>query len=97
MSNGGWIYILTNRKNGALYTGVTSDIAARMVQHREGKGSAFCREHGISRLVYVEHHQRIEDAITREKAIKKWRRQWKINLIEQGNPEWRDRWFELLS
>jgi len=84
MNKGGWVYLLTNRKHGALYTGVTSDIAARMVQHREHKGSAFCREHGIDRLVHVEHSDRIEDAITREKAIKKWRRAWKIDLIEKG-------------
>ena len=95
--NGGWVYILANRKNGALYTGVTSDIAARMVQHREGKGSAFCREHGIGRLVHLEHHDRIEDAIAREKSVKKWRRAWKIELIESGNPDWRDRWFEILA
>ena len=95
MNHGGWVYILTNRKNGTLYTGVTADIAARMVQHREGKGSAFCREHGIDRLVHIEHHPSIEDAIAREKAIKKWRRAWKINLIEQANPDWRDRWFEI--
>jgi putative endonuclease len=95
MTRGGWVYILTNRKNGALYTGVTSDIAARMVQHRDGTGSSFCREHGITRLVHIEHHPNIEDAIAREKAIKKWRRAWKINLVEQANPDWRDRWFEI--
>jgi putative endonuclease len=95
--NGGWVYILANRKNGTLYTGVTSDMAARMIQHREGKGSSFCREHGISRLVHVEHHTSIEDAIVREKAVKKWRRAWKVALIESGNPDWRDRWFEILS
>jgi putative endonuclease len=88
---------LANRKNGALYTGVTADIAARMVQHREGKGSTFCREHGITRLVHIEHHHRIEDAIVREKAIKKWRRAWKIELIERGNQGWLDRWFEILA
>ncbi|MGN6501196.1 MAG: GIY-YIG nuclease family protein [Tsuneonella sp.] len=97
MNRGGWVYILANRKNGALYTGVTSDIAARMMQHREGKGSAFCREHGITRLIYAEPYDRIEDAIAREKAIKKWRRAWKIEAIERQNPEWRDRWFEIMS
>lgn len=97
MSKGGWVYILANRKNGAPYTGVTSDIAVRMAQHREGKGSAFCREHGIDRLVHVEHFDRIEDAIAREKAVKKWRRAWKIEAIEKTNPDWSDRWFEILS
>ncbi|MCW1429304.1 GIY-YIG nuclease family protein [Novosphingobium sp. JCM 18896] len=90
---GGWVYILTNRKYGALYTGVTSDIAARMVQHREGKGSAFCEEHGITKLVYAEPYDSIEDAIVREKAVKKWRRDWKIAAIERANPEWDDLWF----
>ncbi len=92
---GGWVYILANRKHGALYTGVTADIAARMVQHREGKGSAFCRRYEISKLVYCEHHDRIEDAIAREKAVKKWRRAWKVELIERDNSDWRDRWFEI--
>jgi putative endonuclease len=90
---GGWVYILANRKHGALYTGVTSDIAARMVQHREGKGSRFCAKHGISRLVYAEPYERIEDAIAREKAIKKWRRAWKVEAIERDNPDWKDLWF----
>jgi putative endonuclease len=94
---GGWVYILANRRHGALYTGVTSDIAARMVQHREGNGSAFCTKYGISRLVHVEWHDDIEDAIAREKAVKKWRRAWKIELIEAGNPDWRDRWFDILK
>ena len=92
---GGWVYILTNRKNGALYTGVTSNLPARMMQHREGKGSKFCREHGIDRLVYAEAHARVDDAIVREKAIKKWNRAWKVRLIEEGNPEWGDLFFDL--
>ena len=92
---GGWVYILTNRKHGALYTGVTSDIAARIVQHRAGKGSAFCKQYGINRLVHVEWHDTIEDAIAREKAVKKWRRAWKVELIEAANPDWNDRWFEI--
>jgi putative endonuclease len=92
---GGYVYILSNRKNGALYTGVTADIAARMVQHRAGTGSKFCAEYGISRLVYVEAHEEIAQAIAREKAIKKWRRAWKVALIEAGNPDWRDLFFDL--
>ncbi len=95
--SGGWVYILANRKQGALYTGVTADLAARMVQHREGTGSSFCKNYGISRLVHAEWHDTIEDAIAREKAVKKWRRAWKIELIEGGNPDWRDRWFDLLK
>lgn len=92
---GGYVYIIANRKNGTLYTGVTSDIAQRTAQHREGTGSKFAAEHGVTRLVYVEIHENIENAILREKRIKKWRRAWKIALIEGMNPDWRDLWFDL--
>ncbi len=92
---GGYVYILANRKHGALYTGVTADIAARMIQHKAGKGSAFCREYGIDKLVHIEATERIEDAIAREKAIKKWRSAWKIALIERTNPDRRDLFFDL--
>ncbi len=95
MRRGGWVYILANRRGGALYTGVTGDLAARMTRHRAGEGSAFCARYAITRLVHAEWHDRIEDAIAREKAVKKWRRAWKVKLIEQGNPDWRDRWFDL--
>jgi putative endonuclease len=94
--NGGYVYILANRYRGTLYTGVTADIAARMMQHRDGTGSQFAAKYGVSRLVHVEHFERIEDAIAREKAIKKWRRDWKIELIERGNPDWLDL-FETLN
>jgi putative endonuclease len=92
---GGYVYILTNRKNGTLYTGVCADIAQRIMQHRDGTGSKFCKKYGISRLVYVEHHDAIYEAITREKAVKKWRRTWKIELIERDNPDWRDLFFDI--
>src|SRR3546814_16041188 len=85
--SGGYVYILANRKNGALYTGVTADIAARMMQHKAGEGSKFCREYGLDALVYVEPAENIEDAIAREKAIKKWRSAWKIDLIAKAKPE----------
>ena len=91
----GYVYILANRKNGALYTGVTADLAARMMQHKAGEGSKFCREYGIDKLVYIETVDSIEDAIAREKAIKKWRRAWKINMIERDNSDWRDLFFDL--
>ena len=90
-----YVYILCNRKNGALYTGVTADIAARMMQHRDGKGSKFCAKYGISRLVYVEAHEGIGAAIVREKQIKKWNRAWKIELIARENPEWRHLFFDI--
>ena len=85
-----WVYIMSNRKDGVLYIGVTSELSRRIVQHREGKGSAFCRRYGLKRLVYAEEHDSIEEAIAREKAMKAWKRAWKIELIEGENPEWDD-------
>jgi putative endonuclease len=90
MTRGGWTYIATNKPRGVLYTGVTSNIAARMMQHRAGTGSAFCRRYGIKRLVLAEPHDEIEYAIAREKALKAWKRAWKIRLIEESNPDWDD-------
>ena len=79
---GGWVYIMTNKREGVLYIGVTSDLVARMAQHRSGKGSRFCRRYGLDRLVYTEAHDDIRVAISREKALKAWKRAWKIELIE---------------
>ncbi|WP_086739513.1 GIY-YIG nuclease family protein [Erythrobacter colymbi] len=87
---GGWVYIMTNGPHGTLYIGVTADLAARVFAHREGRGSAFCRKHNLTRLVYAEHHDTIIDAIAREKAMKKWKRQWKLRLIRAANPAWID-------
>jgi putative endonuclease len=92
----GWVYIMTNAPFGTLYIGVTSDLAARVYQHRMGQGSAFCRRYGLDRLVYAEHHGRIGDAIAREKAMKAWKRVWKTRLIEEANPQWDDL-FETLN
>jgi len=86
----GWVYIMTNAPHGTLYIGVTANLAARIHQHRTGKGSAFCREHGLYRLVYIEPHARIDEAIAREKALKAWKRRWKIDLIVKTNPLWED-------
>lgn len=86
----GYLYILASDRNGTLYTGVTSNMAARMMQHRSGTGSKFAAKYKVQRLVYVEAHNRIEDAIAREKAVKKWRRAWKIKTIEAINPGWDD-------
>ena len=87
---GGWVYIMTNGPHGTLYIGVTSDIAARVYAHREGRGSEFCRKHGLNRLVYAEQCENIHDAIVREKAMKRWKRQWKLRLIRRDNPDWCD-------
>ena len=94
---GGWTYILTNKPRSVLYIGVTSDLASRMSQHREGTGSAFARKYGLKMLVLAEHHGTIQDAIMREKAMKAWKRDWKIELIERSNPDWRDLFDDLLA
>ncbi len=90
MERGGYVYFMTNRRYGVLYTGVTSDLAARAMQHREGKGGTFTSKYKCTRLVYIEHYPTIEEAIAREKAIKAWQRMWKIEAIEKQNPSWDD-------
>jgi putative endonuclease len=90
MDAGGWTYIVTNKPHGELYIGVTSNLAARILQHRQGTGSAFCRRYGLKQLVLAERHDSIISAIAREKALKAWQRAWKIELIERSNPDWLD-------
>lgn len=87
---GGWVYIMASRRDGMLYVGVTAHLAARVDQHRRDVGSSFCRRYGIHTLVYAEPHDSIEGAIAREKAIKAWKRAWKVALIEGTNPQWDD-------
>ncbi len=82
-----FVYILASKRNGTLYTGVTNNLAERVFAHKEGRGSGFTNKYGVNRLVYYEPFQ---DAIEREKRLKRWRRQWKIALIENMNPEWDD-------
>ena len=93
---GGYVYIMTNGVSGTLYIGVTADLVARVTQHRDGTGSDFCRRYGLNRLVYAEQYDRIEEAIWREKAIKAWKRAWKLDLIEKANPQWADLYSTLL-
>ena len=93
---GGGVYIMTNAPHGTLYIGVTTDLAARVFAHREGIGSEFCRKHGLIRLVYTERHETITDAIARERAMKRWKRQWKLQLIRRDNPDWLDL-FEMIN
>jgi len=87
---GGWVYIVTNKPNGTLYVGVTADIQRRAWEHREGLVGGFSKRYGLKRLVYAEHHPQIELAIQREKTIKHWPRQWKINIVHALNPSWDD-------
>ena len=89
------VYILTSKRNGTLYVGVTSDIARRAWEHRSNAVGGFVRDYRVHRLVFVEFHGTMADAILREKRIKKWRRPWKLELIERHNPQWRDLWDEL--
>lgn len=90
MDKGGYVYILASERNGTLYVGVTSDLIRRVWEHREGAVPGFTSKYGVKSLVWFEQHDDIESAIRREKAIKKWRRAWKLSLIEETNPDWRD-------
>jgi putative endonuclease len=83
-------YILASQKGGTLYIGVTSNLAARLHQHRTRATPGFTADYGAIRLVHAEAFERMTDANAREKQLKRWHRQWKINLIEENNPEWRD-------
>ena len=89
------VYIAASRPRGTLYVGVTSDVSRRMWEHREGLLPGFTRVYGVKLLVYLEMHQTMEAAITREKQIKKWRRAWKIELITSLNPDWEDLYLRL--
>ncbi len=95
MAKTGYVYILASGRNGTLYVGVTSDLVQRTHQHRSGEIGGFTSRYAVKRLVYFETHEEISAAIAREKAIKKWRRQWKVNLIESQNADWRDLWPEI--
>jgi len=86
----GHVYILASKRNGTLYTGVTNNLAARIFAHREGRGSAFTKRYNVKMLVWYESYDLVTDAIQRETSIKRWPRQFKLNLIEKDNPEWND-------
>jgi putative endonuclease len=90
MAKDGWVYIMADRYRGAMYVGMTANLAARMYQHRCGDGSDHCRRYGLQRLVWAERGETIEDCIVYEKRVKRWLRPWKFALIEKGNPDWQD-------
>jgi len=96
MSNRYYVYILASGKNGTLYIGVTNALAHRVQQHRDGIGSAFTRKYGVTRLVYAAPFDDIEAAIAHEKRVKRWRRAWKVQLIEADNPDWADLFDQLV-
>ena len=85
-----YVYILASQKKGTLYIGMTNDLIRRIYEHKNDLVPGFTNAYHVHRLVYYEVHGEIYQAITREKQIKKWKRQWKINLIEKANPEWKD-------
>jgi putative endonuclease len=84
------VYILASKPYGTLYIGVTSNLAGRVEAHRSGSLSGFTKDYGVHRLVYFEVHSDMYEAIQREKRLKKWNREWKVQLIEEMNPEWKD-------
>jgi putative endonuclease len=92
MQKGGWVYIMADRYRGGMYVGVTADALRRVAQNKDGTGSSHVRKYDKTRLVYVERHEEIETAISREKLVKKWKRPWKFALIEANNPDWLDLW-----
>jgi putative endonuclease len=85
-----WVYILASRIGGTLYIGVTNNLVRRVYEHRMDLVEGFTKQHGVHRLVYFEQYDDIEQAILREKRLKKWNRSWKIRLIEENNPNWDD-------
>jgi len=90
------VYLLASRRNGTLYTGVTSSLTKRIWEHRNNFVEGFTKKYGVHTLVWYELHETMEAAIQREKAIKNWKRAWKIKMIEEMNPEWRDLYPDLL-
>lgn len=90
------VYILASARNGTLYTGVTSDLVKRIWEHKNNVVEGFTRKYHVHLFVWFEQHETMESAIQREKAIKEWRRAWKLRLIEESNPEWRDLYPEVI-
>jgi putative endonuclease len=93
--HGGYVYILANKIGGTIYIGVTSNLVGRVYQHKLGAVEGFTKKYGVNRLVYFEVHDSIEAAILRENQMKKWRRAWKIRLIEERNPSWIDLYLQI--
>lgn len=91
-----FVYILASKRNGTLYTGMTSNLAKRVWQHKQGMVDGFTKKYNVKMLVYYEIHGSVEGAIIREKQIKKWKRVWKLRLIEDKNPHWNDLYKEIL-
>ena len=87
---GSYVYIITNKRNGTLYTGVTSNLQKRIWEHKDKLIDGFSKKYDLGRLVWYEVHDDINEAIRREKQLKKWERKWKLRIIEENNPQWND-------
>lgn len=85
-----YVYIITNKKNGVLYIGMTNDLERRIFEHKHKLIDGFSKRYNLSKLIYYETYSQVQDAILREKRLKKWKRDWKINLILKENPNWND-------
>ena len=94
---GGWVYLMANRYRGSLYAGVSADLRTRIHAHRKGRGSGYVCERGLHRLVWAEFFPTIDEAIVFEKRLKRWRRQWKFELVERSNPQWEDLYPKLIG
>ena len=92
-----YVYLLASRRKGTLYVGVTNDLSKRVWQHKQDLGEGFTKKYGVKSLVWFEQTESIESAIVREKQIKKWNRDWKVELIEKTNPQWRDLYEEIAA
>jgi putative endonuclease len=92
-----YVYILCSKRNGTLYIGVTSDLVKRIYEHKNDLVDGFTKKYKVHHLVWYETHEATESAITRERQIKKWKRAWKLKLIEQNNPEWIDLYESICS
>ena len=92
-----YLYLLASIKNGTLYVGVTNNLLKRVFEHKNDSVDGFSKKYKVHKLVYYEEINNVKVAIQREKQIKKWKRQWKINLIEKNNPEWKDLYYDLLG
>jgi putative endonuclease len=90
MAEGFFVYILASRRNGTLYVGVTNDLSRRIAEHKAKLVPGFTRKYGVDKLVHIDTFQSILEARAYERALKRWKRSWKLELIEKGNPEWRD-------
>jgi putative endonuclease len=90
-----YVYILASERNGTLYVGMTNNLIKRVSEHKDGKIEGFTKKYKVNKLVYYEYFDYVNDAITREKRIKEWKREWKLKLIEKENPNWRDLYDDL--